>query len=67
MGSKPDSIGEYIMSGFFNMGGYAIYVWPAIGVFLLAMLVDFISLRTQEKKVKRIIKSIIRRKNNKHA
>ncbi len=52
------------MSEFFNMGGYAFYVWTSIGLFFLAMLIDFISLRMKEKSVKRNIQSFLRRKKN---
>ena len=50
------------MSEFLNMGGYAVYVWPSIGLFVVAMLVDFISLGMKEKSVKRNIRSMIKRK-----
>lgn len=50
------------MNEFFNMGGYAFYVWMSIGLFLLAMLIDFFSLNVKEKKVKRTIRSFLRRK-----
>ncbi len=52
------------MSEFFNMGGYAFYVWASIGLFFLAMLIDFISLNMKEKSVKRNILSFLRRKNS---
>lgn len=49
------------MSEFFNMGGYAFYVWTSIGLFFLAMLIDFVSLSMKEKSVKRGIRSFLRR------
>jgi len=52
------------MNDFFAMGGYAFYVWSSIGVFTLALLIDFISLNLREKATKRQIKSFIRRKKN---
>jgi len=52
------------MSEFFNMGGYAFYVWTSIGLFFLAMLIDFVSLRMKEKSVKRNTLSFLKRKNN---
>jgi heme exporter protein CcmD len=52
------------MNEFLNMGGYAFYVWSSIGVFVVAMLIDFIGLRMKEKTVKRNIKSFIKRRNN---
>ncbi len=53
------------MNEFFNMGGYAFYVWSSIGLFLGAMVIDFIGLSMKEKTVKRNIKSWMRRKLNK--
>ena len=50
------------MNEFFNMGGYAFYVWLSVGLFFLAMLIDFFSLNVKEKKVKRTIRSFLRRK-----
>jgi heme exporter protein D len=50
------------MNDFFNMGGYAFYVWTSIGLFVVAMLIDFISLYLKEKTVIRSIKSFWRRK-----
>ena len=52
------------MSEFFYMGGYAFYVWTSIGLFFLAMLIDFVSLNMKEKLVKRNIRSLLRRKKN---
>ena len=52
------------MSEFFNMGGYAFYVWTSIGLFFLAMLIDFVSLNRKEKLVKRNIRSFLKRKKN---
>ena len=50
------------MNEFLNMGGYAFYVWSSIGFFLIAMVIDFISLSLKEKSVKRNIFSLMRRK-----
>jgi len=50
------------MNEFFNMGGYAFYVWTSIGLFIVAMLIDFISLNRKEKTIKRRIQSFLRRK-----
>lgn len=52
------------MSEFLNMGGYAFYVWSSMGIFVGALLIDYISLGSKEKSVKRNIKSLIKRKNN---
>jgi heme exporter protein CcmD len=50
------------MNEFLNMGGYAFYVWTSIGLFLFAMIIDFLSLGNKEKSVRRNIISYLRRK-----
>lgn len=50
------------MNEFFYMGGYAFYVWSSMGLFIVAMLIDYIGLGMKEKTVKRNIKSWMRRK-----
>jgi heme exporter protein CcmD len=57
------SDGEKIMNEFLNMGGYAFYVWSSIGFFIIAMIIDFVSLNFKERSIKRTIKSFIKRKN----
>jgi len=52
------------MKEFLYMGGYAFYVWSSIGLFFVAMIVDFISLNSTEKSVKRNIKAYLRRKKS---
>jgi heme exporter protein D len=52
------------MSAFFNMGGYAFYVWSSIGLFFLAMIIDLVSLKLKDKAVKRNIRAFLRRKKN---
>jgi heme exporter protein CcmD len=51
------------MNEFLNMGGYAFYVWSSIGFFIIAMIIDFVSLNFKERSIKRTIKSFIKRKN----
>ncbi|MFC5743498.1 heme exporter protein CcmD [Dyella tabacisoli] len=31
------------LSGFFAMGGYAAYIWPAYAVFFIVLIADFIA------------------------
>ncbi|MCF6318394.1 MAG: heme exporter protein CcmD [Proteobacteria bacterium] len=50
------------MNEFFYMGGYAFYVWNSVGLFIVAMLIDYIGLSMKEKTVKRNIKSWMKRK-----
>lgn len=54
------------MNEFLNMGGYAFYVWSSIGLFIFAMIFDFFSLQNSEKKIKRNIKSLMKRKASKN-
>jgi len=54
--------GGKIMNEFFNMGGYAFYVWSSIGLFFVAMIIDVVGLNIKEKSVKRNIRSFLRRK-----
>jgi heme exporter protein D len=54
--------GGKIMSEFFNMGGYAFYVWSSIALFFVAMIIDVVGLNIKEKSVKRNIRSFLRRK-----
>lgn len=48
---------------FLNMGGYAFYVWSSIGLFVAAMVFDFISLNLKQRSVKRNVQSFLRRNN----
>jgi heme exporter protein CcmD len=51
------------MSEVLNLGGYAFYVWSSIGIFIAAMIIDFLSLNLKERSIKRTINSFIKRKN----
>ena len=53
------------MNEFLNMGGYAFYVWTSIELFIGAMIFDIFSLNASEKRVKRNIKSLLKRNANK--
>jgi len=52
------SVGE-----FFNMGGYALYVWGSFGVALLLMVVEPFMLRSRRRSILRRISRIIRAKS----
>jgi len=52
------SVGE-----FFNMGGYALYVWGSFGVALLLMVVEPLMLRSRRRSILRRISRIIRAKS----
>jgi heme exporter protein D len=50
-------------SEFFNMGGYAFYVWTSYALFLVVIVANIISPIMQRKKVIAHIKRTIRREN----
>jgi heme exporter protein CcmD len=55
------------MIEFLNMGGYAFYVWTSFSLFIAAIMFDSVSLNIKEKRVKRNIKSMLKRKANKNS
>ena len=50
-------------SEFFNMGGYAFFVWTSYALAVVIVLVNIISPVMQRKKVIRHIKRTMRREN----
>jgi heme exporter protein CcmD len=45
------------MMELFDMGKYDFYVWGSIGVFFVALIVDYLSIKSKAKHIKRLIKS----------
>ena len=45
------------MMELFDMGKYDFYVWTSIGIFVFALLADFVSVKTKSKQIKRLIHS----------
>ncbi|MGJ8664416.1 MAG: heme exporter protein CcmD [Marinicella sp.] len=45
------------MMELFDMGKYDFYVWTSIGIFVVALVADFISLKSKSKQIKRQIHS----------
>ena len=45
------------MMELFDMGKYNFYVWTSIGIFVVALLVDYVGLKTKSKQFKRLIHS----------
>ncbi len=45
------------MMDLFDMGKYDFYVWSSIAVFILAIVIDFISINSKQKQLKRLIKA----------
>ena len=50
-------------SEFFNMGGYAFYVWTSYGLAFIIVLANIVSPIMQRKKVIKRIKRTIKREN----
>ncbi|WP_395376509.1 heme exporter protein CcmD [Marinicella sp. W31] len=50
------------MPDFFDMGEYNFFVWGSIAVFVIVLLADGIFLQMQQRRVKRSIRALIRRK-----
>ncbi len=50
-------------SEFFNMGGYAFYVWTSYGLAFIIVLANIVSPIMQRKKVIKRIKRAIKREN----
>jgi heme exporter protein D len=55
------------ISEFFNMGGFALYVWSALGITLAFLLTEVIYLKQKRKAViKRLQHIVTMNKRNKH-
>lgn len=50
------------MMELFDMGKYDFFVWGSIGIFIAALVVDFISTNNRHKNIKKKIKAQVRRK-----
>lgn len=48
---------------FFNMGGYAAYVWPAYAVFFIVLIADYIAPSLRRRKLLRELRSRLTRQN----
>ncbi len=49
------------MSEFLAMGGYGFYVWSSIGGFVLLLVLDWLTIRAQKSRVKRLLMSLRRK------
>ena len=58
---------EFSWSEFFNMGGYAFYVWTSYGLTLLMLVVNIVSPMIERKKVIARIKRAIKREELREA
>jgi heme exporter protein D len=52
---------EFNWTEFFNMGGYALYVWPSYGLALVLVIANVVSPIIQRKKIIAQIKRAIKR------
>ena len=57
---------EVIMSEFFQMGGYAIYVWPAYLVTAVALVVTLVAPLRRRACIIRELSAVAARRNNQH-
>ena len=57
---------EVIMSEFFQMGGYAIYVWPAYLVTAVALVVTLVAPLRRRARIIRELSTFAAQKNNQH-
>ena len=57
---------EVIMSEFFQMGGYAIYVWPAYLVTGMALVVTLVAPLRRRARIIRELSAIAAQQNNQH-
>lgn len=39
------------LQSFFAMGGYAVYVWPAYGVFFIVLLIDWLAPQLRRRRL----------------
>jgi heme exporter protein D len=51
------------LQSFLAMGGYAIYVWPAYGVFFMVLLVDWLAPQLRRRRLLRELRARIARQD----
>lgn len=54
---------EFNWSEFFNMGGYAVYVWPSYGLALIMVIFNVVSPKIQKRKTIARIKRAMKRES----
>jgi heme exporter protein D len=52
------------MTEFFNMGGYAFFVWTSYGITALVLIANIISANSRERQIKRDVAMRLERQNN---
>lgn len=56
--------GNIKMTEFFNMGGYAFFVWTSYGITALVLVANIISANLRERQIKRDVAMRLERQNN---
>lgn len=51
------------LHAFFAMGGYAIYVWPAYGVFFIVLLIDWLAPQLRRRRLLRELRARMARQD----
>jgi heme exporter protein D len=51
------------LHSFFAMGGYAIYVWPAYGVFFTVLLIDWLAPQLRRRRLLRDLRARMARQD----
>ncbi|WP_188794280.1 heme exporter protein CcmD [Dyella nitratireducens] len=51
------------MPSFLAMGGYAIYVWPAYGVFFIVLLIDWLAPQLRRRRLLRELRARMARQD----
>lgn len=57
----------HTLQGFFAMGGYAIYVWPAYAVFFIVLIADTLSPIIRRRRVLRELNARLARQSARQA
>jgi heme exporter protein D len=51
------------LQAFFAMGGYAVYVWPAYGVFFVVLLIDWLAPQLRRRRLLRDLRGRLARQD----
>lgn len=51
------------LQSFLTMGGYAIYVWPAYGVFFIVLLIDWLAPQLRRRRLLRELRARMARQD----
>jgi len=51
------------LQSFLSMGGYAVYVWPAYGVFFIVLLIDWLAPQFRRRRLLRELRARMARQD----